>query len=66
MIVFEDYEIGQHRLEAAIPRHKSNPVAAMEELNAKLMADPKYMKLLSTGKELFIAGSLNDTIWRTA
>lgn len=40
-------------------------LAAMEELNAKLLGDPKYMKLLSTGKELFIAGSLNDTIWRT-
>jgi hypothetical protein len=40
-------------------------LAAMEELNGKLMADQKYAKLLSTGKELFIAGSLNDTIWRT-
>jgi hypothetical protein len=40
-------------------------LGVMEEMNSKLMGDPKYLELLSKGKDLFIAGSLNDAIWRT-
>ena len=40
-------------------------LAIMEEANSKLMGDPKYLELLSKGKDLFIAGSLNDALWRT-
>jgi len=40
-------------------------LAAMEEAQAKFMADPKYLELLATGADNFIAGSLNDSIWRT-
>jgi hypothetical protein len=40
-------------------------LATMEKFNAKSMADPKYLKLLSEGGENFIAGSVNDAIWRT-
>jgi hypothetical protein len=40
-------------------------LAAMEEANSKLMGDPKYLEMLSKGKDLFIAGSLHDAIWRT-
>jgi hypothetical protein len=40
-------------------------LAAMEEATAKLMADPKYLSLLSKGGANFIAGSVNDSIWRT-
>ncbi len=40
-------------------------LGAMEEFQSKIMADPKYIKLLSEGGANFIAGSLNDSIWRT-
>jgi hypothetical protein len=40
-------------------------LAAMEKITAKYMADPKYLKLLSEGGPNFIAGSVNDAIWRT-
>lgn len=40
-------------------------LAAMEKITAKYMADPKYLKLLSEGGTNFIAGSVNDAIWRT-
>lgn len=40
-------------------------LAALEATNGKLMSDPKYLELLSTGQNNFIAGSVNDSIWRT-
>ena len=40
-------------------------LAALEKFQAKVMADPKYLKLLSEGQANFIAGSANDVIWRT-
>jgi len=40
-------------------------LAAMEEMQTKMLADPKYMELVAKGGSNFIAGSLNDAIWRT-
>jgi hypothetical protein len=40
-------------------------LAALEEFQARTMSDPRYMQLLTQGATLFIAGSLNDAIWRT-
>ncbi len=40
-------------------------LAALEKFQSKLMADPKYITLLSEGGANFIAGSVNDAIWRT-
>ena len=40
-------------------------LGAMETFQAKLMADPKYVELLAKGGANFIAGSVNDSIWRT-
>jgi len=40
-------------------------LGAMEEFQAKIMADPKYLALLAKGGANFIAGSVNDAIWRT-
>ncbi|MCK9382443.1 MAG: hypothetical protein M0P95_15445 [Sulfuritalea sp.] len=40
-------------------------LAVMEQTQAKLMADSKYLELLASGGDNFIAGSLNDSIWRT-
>jgi len=40
-------------------------LAAVENMTAKLMADPKYMELTTKGSMNFIAGSVTDSIWRT-
>lgn len=40
-------------------------LATMDKVTTKFMADPQYLKLLSEGGDCFIAGSLNDAIWRT-
>jgi hypothetical protein len=40
-------------------------LAAMEATFAKLMADPKYLEMITKGAENFIAGSVHDAIWRT-
>jgi hypothetical protein len=40
-------------------------LAAMEEFQTKLIADPKYIEILSQGGANFIAGSVIDEIWRT-
>jgi hypothetical protein len=40
-------------------------LAAMEAATDKLMADPKYLELVSKGADNFIAGSVHDEIWRT-
>jgi hypothetical protein len=40
-------------------------LGAMDEFQSRLLADPKYMEMLSKGSDNFIAGSINDDIWRT-
>ena len=40
-------------------------LAALEENQNKFMVDPKYMELVASGAENFIAGSIMDSIWRT-
>lgn len=37
----------------------------MEKFQAKLMADAKYLSILSKSATLFIAGSAHDDIWRS-
>ena len=36
----------------------------LEEKNLKMLADQKYIQLLTVGNDIFIAGSAFDTIWR--
>jgi hypothetical protein len=40
-------------------------LAEWETLSAKLLADKKYMNLLSKNKDTFLPGSVRDEIWRT-
>ena len=40
-------------------------LGAMEEMQAKMLADPKYLEIVGKGALNFIAGSVNDSIWRT-
>lgn len=40
-------------------------LGAMEASQAGLLADPRYMELVTKGATNFIAGSTNDVIWRT-
>jgi hypothetical protein len=40
-------------------------LAAMEEMQMKMLADPKYLEMVSKGAANFIPGSVNDVIWRT-
>lgn len=40
-------------------------LGALETGWNKLLADPKYMEMVSKGAENFIAGSVHDEIWRT-
>jgi hypothetical protein len=40
-------------------------LGALEEFMTKTMSDPKYAELLKTGGMNFVAGSLNDSIWKT-
>jgi hypothetical protein len=39
-------------------------LAALEDTQAKLLADQKYMELIAKSADNFIAGSLHDEIWR--
>jgi hypothetical protein len=39
-------------------------LAALEDTQAKLLADQKYMELIGKSAENFIAGSVHDDIWR--
>jgi len=41
-------------------------LAEFERVLNKSSADPKYMELLASGAECWIAGSINDEMWRTA
>jgi hypothetical protein len=40
-------------------------LGAFEEIQSKIVADKKYWEIVSKGTTHFIAGSLNDNIWRT-
>ena len=40
-------------------------LGAMEESQTKMLADPKYLEMISKGAANFIPGSVNDVIWRT-
>ena len=40
-------------------------LATMEEMQMKMLADPKYLEMVSKGAANFIPGSVNDVIWRT-
>ena len=40
-------------------------LAALEDFMTKSAADPKYAELVKSGAMNFIAGSINDSIWRT-
>jgi hypothetical protein len=37
----------------------------MEAMFARSSTDPKYMELVKSGAGNFIAGSVNDAIWKT-
>jgi hypothetical protein len=39
-------------------------LAALEDTQAKLLQDQKYMELIAKSADNFIAGSLHDEIWR--
>jgi hypothetical protein len=40
-------------------------LAALEQFQARTMADAKYLAILAKGADVFIAGSVSDEIWRT-
>src|ERR1019366_2620922 len=40
-------------------------LGAMDEFQSKLLLDSKFMELSSKGAANFVAGSMNDVIWRT-
>ena len=40
-------------------------LATWESLGNKMLADPVYMAMVTQGSENFIAGSVEDSIWRT-
>jgi hypothetical protein len=39
-------------------------LAAMEEKQAAMMGDPKYLELIVKGSEFFMAGSVHDEVWK--
>ena len=39
-------------------------LAALEEMQSKMLADPKYLEISGKGASCFIAGSLHDSMWR--
>ena len=40
-------------------------LGALEEIMTRTASDPKYLELLKSGGMNFVAGSVNDSIWRT-
>jgi hypothetical protein len=46
-------------------RAEYESLGAMETAQLKTLADPKYQELVARGSSNFIAGSVNDSIWRT-
>ena len=49
---------------AWVARYKD--LAEYDAVSLKSMADPKYLELLATGGDLWIAGSIHDQLWRSA
>ena len=46
-------------------RAEYESLAAFEQMQTKIVADQKYWEMITKGGTAFIAGSLNDSIWRT-
>jgi hypothetical protein len=42
-----------------------NDLASLEDLNAQLIADPGYLAIVSKASDIFIDGSLHDTLMRS-
>jgi hypothetical protein len=40
-------------------------LGALEDMQSKFLADQKYLEITAKGSLSFIAGSINDAIWRT-
>ncbi|MEX8493511.1 hypothetical protein [Sphaerotilus sp.] len=40
-------------------------LAAFEAMQVRMMSDKDYMGMVAKGSENFIAGSVQDTLWRT-
>jgi hypothetical protein len=40
-------------------------LAALDATTMKMLGDKKYMEMTAKGTDLFIPGSLQDSIWRT-
>lgn len=40
-------------------------LAAMGEVNNKIMADKRYWEMVGKASDCFLAGSINDAIWQT-
>ena len=41
-------------------------LATLENVHAKLTADPEYLTLLSKASDIFVEGSLHDTLMKSA
>lgn len=39
-------------------------LAAMDDINARILADAKYWELVNKASANFLPGSINDSIWR--
>lgn len=39
-------------------------LAQLDEMQTKLLQDPEYLALVTKGADNFVAGSLQDNIWR--
>lgn len=48
---------------AWVTRYKD--LAALDAVSSKLLADKKYWEVVGKAAELFMAGSMHDSIWRT-
>ena len=46
-------------------RAEYSNLGAMDEFQSKLLVDSKFIELSSKGGANFVAGSMNDVIWRT-
>ena len=44
---------------------QSENLTAFDALQTQLRGDPKYKEFLAKGSDYFIAGSINDELWRT-
>ena len=41
-------------------------LAAFDALTTRSQGDPKYLELIASAADLFIAGSVHDELWRSA